>query len=161
MCNKDNILAEFNNKFHELIKEAVECSERIIKITYSEAFENLISEQYRFLKKDVNIYTLDDVKSNFNDVNLYSKNSDKLQYISGIMKNFIGLIPIIGIFFTLGVIAKDSFDLYISRSDIKKLKGKINLKNKPKKYKKVKYVLFIKNTYLLSIDETKYLVFDT
>lgn len=126
---------------------------RTCKIKYSFAFENYISNKLLLLKKDYNIYTIDEL---FIEQNNPPVNSSKLKdWGIGLLKNLLGLIPNYGSVLTIIFSIADTVN-FLKVSDLEKLRERLQLKEKPcKKYRKLKNILIIKNCSYLNADEIK------
>ena len=126
---------------------------RTCKIRYSFAFENFISNKLLLLKKDYNIYTIDEL---FTEQNNSSVNSSNLKDFGiNLVKNLLGLIPDYGSVLTIIFSIADTVN-FLKISDLEKLRERLQLKEKPrKKYRKLKNILIIRNSSYLNPNEIK------
>lgn len=125
---------------------------RTCKITYSCAFEICLKEKLLLLKKNYNVYQIEEL---FLPDKKSSTNSKLKEWGVGIFKNLLGLIPSYGAILTIIFSISDTIS-FLKISDIEKIKEKLQLKEKPRKrYKKIKNILIIKNTSYLNVDEIK------
>lgn len=126
---------------------------RTCKIRYSYAFENCLKDKLLLLKKEYNVYTIDELFAGSRD-NSVSRNKLK-EWGVGLVKNLLGLIPAYGAVLTIIFSITDTIS-FLKVSDFEKLRECLQLKEKPhKKYRKIKNILMIKNCSYLNAEDTK------
>ena len=126
---------------------------RTCKIRYSYAFENCLKDKLLLLKKEYNVYTIDELFAGSKD-NPVSKNKLK-EWGVGLVKNLLGLIPAYGAVLTIVFSITDTIS-FLKVSDLEKLRECLQLKEKPrKKYRKIKNILVIKNCSYLNAEDNK------
>ncbi|MBO5138884.1 MAG: hypothetical protein J6B89_04545 [Bacilli bacterium] len=126
---------------------------RTCKIRYSYAFENCLRNKILLLKKEYNVYTINELFTESND-NSVSKSKFK-EWGIGLVKNLLGLIPDYGTILTIIFSITDTVS-FLKISDLEKLRERLQLKGKPRrKYRKVKNIIIIKNCAYLNADDIK------
>ena len=109
---------------------------KIAKIRYSFAFENCLKEKLLLLRKSYDIYSIDELFTDKKTSITPVGNGKFKEWVIGIIKNILGLIPSYGAILTIVFSITDTIN-YLKVSDIERLKEHLQLKEKPyKKYKK-------------------------
>ena len=126
---------------------------RTCKIRYDFAFENWLGDELLLLKKDYNVYTIDELFSE--SCNKVVKRNRFKEWVIGLFKNLLGLMPTYGAVLTIIFSVTDTISFF-KISDLEKLREHLQLKEKPhKKYRKVKNVIIIKNCSYLNLNDIK------
>lgn len=126
---------------------------RICKIKYSYAFENILEDKFSLLQKEYNVYTIADLFGESRDNS--SRKSKLTDWLLGLLKNLLGVTPTYGTAFTIIFSITDTVSFF-KISDLEKLREHLQLKEKPhKRYRKLKNILLVKNCSYLNMEEIK------
>lgn len=145
-------------KIETFFSQISETQDRFIMINYSHAFSDMLSFNVEKLRRQYQVINFKDILNNNTGVSkeLYSL---PRKLVTETIKFVTELNPVISLTNFIANAALEFCNYYIKQSDIKELRKILHIHRKPKKYKKLRKVIVVRDLSSLLPDDIAYLNF--
>ena len=145
-------------KLETFFSQISETQDRFVILNHSHAFSDMLSFNVEKLRKQYQVINFKDILNNNTGV---SKESYSLprKLVTETIKFITEINPVISLTNFIANAALEFCNYYIKRSDIKELRKIFHIHRKPKKYKKLRTVIVVRDLSSLLPDDIAYLSF--